>query len=246
MKYSSRESDIEDAQRMASSEWRWEDIRWNSPMILSEERSTMAMLLTSQSSYAEEAGMVIAAKLCRALEDRDIRRAFAQQASEEARHSELFERYSRIRFGTVAPPSPHADRLLTTLESTEDIYKLFMIHTVFEGVAMDQFSLLQEGYKDDLLGDIYKLVRTDEANHVSMGIKYLKRSLPNVHEDEVFELEQWCTDTLQGLAGMPAVAAFVEKIVPSRDGAKIQHLLESRFENRIHQMFSTTVRKEAS
>ena len=111
---------------------------------------------------------------------------------------------------------------------------------------MDQFSLLQEAYQDDLLGDIYRLVRIDEANHVSMGVQFLKRALPHMHPDDVLKLEHWGVSTLPSLANLPAVVSFVEKVVPHRSGAEIAHLFESRFSSRIQQMFSTSSRKEPS
>lgn len=246
MRYTARDVHHDMAQRMAQSSWAWDDIPWDSRPTLSEERATLAMHLSAQSSYAEEAGMVIAAKLCRVMEDRDIRRLFAQQANEEARHSELFERYSRIRYGVVPPASPQVEALLAALEGTENIYQLFMMHTFFEGVALDQFSFLREAYSDDLLGEIYKVVRVDEANHVSMGIQFLKRELPNLHPDDVLALEHWCISTLPSLANVPGVATFVGKVVPQKSEDDIKSLLESRYSNRVQQIFSTSSRKESS
>lgn len=244
MPYSSRETSLDSAQRMAQSTWTWDDLPWNAPVKLSPEKFDLASHLSSQSSYAEEAGMLIAAKLCRCIEDRDLRRLMAQQAIEEARHSELFERYARVRYGSVVKPTPYIDGLLKLLESFEDPHQLFLIHTIFEGVAMDQFAILGESYRGDLLGDIYRLVRTDEANHVSMGINFLKRSLPNLREDEVKELESWCVSALPDLAGISNVVSLVERTAPHKDGAEIADLLTARFHNRVQQIFSTSSRKE--
>lgn len=244
MPYSSRNADLDHAQRMSQSTWNMGDLPWNDVVALPREKFELAAHLSSQSSYAEEAGMLIAAKLCRCIEDRDVRRLMAQQAVEEARHSELFERYARMRYGCVSTPSPPIFGLLELLESFDDPNRLFLIHTMFEGVALDQFSFLRESYSEDLLGEIYKLVRTDEANHVSMGIQFLKRSLPELHADEVLELESWCVGTLQDLAGMPGVVSLVEKTSPHKSGVEIANLLQARFDNRVQQIFSTSSRRE--
>lgn len=167
MKYSARSTSHELAQRMPTSTWEWGDLDWSAPARLSSDRQEFAAFLAVQSSYAEEAGMLIAAKLCRCMEDRDIRRLFAQQASDEARHSELFERYARIRYGSVPQPVNQMLTLLENLEGMEDVNKLFIMHTTFESIALDEFSMLREAFEDDLLGQIYGLVRGDEANHVS-------------------------------------------------------------------------------
>lgn len=244
MRYSNHQASLHQVQRMPASNWQWEDLPWNTPVKLTEEQLKLSHYLASQSTYAEEAGLLIAAKLCRVIEDRDLRRLMAQQAAEEARHSEVFERYAQTRFGHTSPPTPSIEKLLTTLESIENPNQLMLIHTMLEGVALDQFGLFYEAYQGDLLGEIYQAVRTDEANHVAMGIQYLKRALPQLHPDDVDSLKYWCIHSLQNLAGLPGAAELIARTSSSRQREEIENLLRARFAHRVQQIFSITSRKE--
>lgn len=232
-------------QFMERSPWEMGDFKWDSAPSLNDDEMDIAEHLAGQGSYAEETGMLIAAKLVRCIEDRDARRLLGQQAGEEARHSEVFERYAQVRFGSRAPTTaaqPGVD-MLTRLEDIDDPFKLFITHTLFEGFALDEFSFLMSDFQDELLSSIYKAVRSDEANHVSMGIAYLRRELPRLTPSRAQELDEWCLGAIPQLAWIQGIVSLVEMTGPQRRDSDIAGLLTARYENRLQQIFSTSSRR---
>ena len=242
---SNHSESLASSQFMERSEWEMKDFNWHSAPLLGEDEMEIAEHLAAQGSFAEETGMLIAAKLVRCVEDRDARRLLGQQAGEEARHSEVFERYAQTRFGTsagCAAAQPAVD-MLARLEGIEDPVKLFVIHTLFEGFALDEFSFLMNDFRDELLSSIYKVVRSDEANHVSMGIAYLRRELPRMAQYRAQEIDEWCKDAVPQLAWIQGIVSLVEMTGPHRCGSDIAGLLTTRYENRLQQIFSTSSRR---
>ena len=175
-----------------TSRWSPETIEWSSKIKLDEGKVNLGWQLASQSAVAEEAGLYIAAKLAVAISDKDTRRVLAVQAAEEAKHSEAFERYAVLIGGRLCPASISTSGLLTRLDAVDNAPRLFAIHTFLEALALDQFRYLAIAFEGDALGEIYTLVRGDEANHVSVGIKYLRMLTSGMAQDERQDLADWC------------------------------------------------------
>lgn len=190
-------------------------IAFDRPTRLSAERQEEAWRMASQSVYAEEVGMMQAARLLTEVDDITIRYCLATAVSDEAKHSEVFARYAIARGGSVAPDGDYVNLLFGELEAIPDSFGRFIAHSMLEGLAADQFSLLRRSFEGDVLEDIYRYVSTDEARHVGIGIDYMSRVLRDTaFEEHVHALEQYSRIALD-ISGMeqPEVQQWLGELV---------------------------------
>ncbi|HEX6288849.1 MAG TPA: hypothetical protein VFZ66_06635 [Herpetosiphonaceae bacterium] len=185
------------------------DIDFERPTTISAERQELAWHLASQSVYAEQVGMMQAARLLNEVDDIAIRYCLATAVSDEAKHSEVFTRYAMIRGGVVAPDSEFVNNLFEGLETIEDPFGRFIAHSMLEGLAADEFWILRAAFKGDVLEEIYRRVSEDEARHVAIGMDYMSTVLRDrAFEDHVHALEQYSHIALD-IAGMTNDQIFV-------------------------------------
>jgi len=171
--------------RVASSWNPARDFNWTSRPSLSPHGEELVWFLASAHSYAEQTGLVIASRLLAETEDLSARLALATAVSDEAKHSEAFARYAIYVGGSVQPMDDESIRLFSTLDRIPSPLGRFLVHTILEGLAHDEFILFEKAFTDDILRRIYHNVRRDEARHVAMGLDYLAR----VHRDRAGGLE---------------------------------------------------------
>lgn len=152
-----------------------------------------AWRLACNSTYNEDVGMQTAARLLLLTEDRGVRLALAAQVSDEARHSEVFARYARSVAGDVRVRQETSEALDNSLSAIENPIELFIAHTLLEGFALDQFSLLRVAFAGDPIACIYENVGRDEAIHVAVGMEYVSAVVQKLSSDEVHRLMRWCT-----------------------------------------------------
>lgn len=208
---------------------------WRSVARLSTQRQFVACRLAAQGTLTEEVGLLASAKLCRAISDRAARRFLAVQSAEEAVHSALFERYVRCRNERLQAPTEATSTLLSSLEALHDIDELFLVHTLLEGMALDEFSILSDAFADDLLGQIYRWVRIDEARHVSFGVSFLQqrcRAEPAMKS----RFSDWSSKRIFALAGIrPGGFAKLAEIAGD-SSLDVEALLRRRIERRLRQI----------
>jgi hypothetical protein len=161
------------------------------PEAVSDEELEFRWALSSNHVYAEQTGMIIAARLVQDSDDPATRLSFATATSDEARHAEAFARYAILVAGDVAPPVGTADNLCSELEALTDPYARIFIHTILEWMALDEFALLKQAFAGDLLGEIYAQVRRDEARHVAIGLQHLYRTAPSKGRDELTAIAEY-------------------------------------------------------
>lgn len=167
---------IYNAARQASS---WEcAIDWNNldHDKLPEHLQEFAWIVASGSAHVEQIGMLTAARLMMDCDDYLLRLNLARAVTDEARHTEAFARYAISIKGDSADCAnaarPVEDELITQYSSDLFIYK-FLVHSLLEAVAIEEFSMFEEIFSASRLSTIYKMVKIDEARHVAIGINYL-------------------------------------------------------------------------
>jgi hypothetical protein len=223
-----------------SGSWRISDLHWDRPHTLDEEGTRLAHHVASQGIYTEEAGMLAACSLARVFDDRATRRMMSRQAADESKHSEVFDRYLHKRFGYPLPRVAATNNLLANLEAIGDPLRLLLAHTLLEGMALDQFRLFVERFSGDLLGEIYEFVRSDEAQHVAVGMRLCVALVGKQKPDEVEELREWCRANLFRISGLPEPGDTALMGQPESSESGMVELLNRRLQRRCGQIFCTS------
>ena len=222
----------------ANALWRPErDIDWDRPSPISDDLKEVACYLAWCGTYTEEIGMLTCARLLMALDDVPGRYCLAMQTADEARHSEAFTRYVHRVQGDPPPPPEGVSQIMNDLEAIENPTALFVVHTLLEGFAFDQFSFIEPAFAGDPLADIYGYVRRDEARHVAMGIDYLSFALRRDTSDEVIDTLNWCKANVFTIGHItPEFIDWLVKITgkPSSDICKT---FKARHEARLQQIW---------
>lgn len=172
------------------------DIPWEESGSLPTKDQERAWMRASQSVYAEQAGLLTAARLLRDTNDVAARMCMSTAVADEAKHAEVFARYALVRAGSVATMNEKIGELWEGLETLSDPIGRFIVHTALEGFAADQMTLLIRVYDRDLLGTIYRYVRRDEKRHVIMGMEYVGRALQG-NPEAARLLEEYGTRSLR-------------------------------------------------
>lgn len=175
---------------MARQAYAWNpkiDIPWNQAWGLKKEQERLAWSLTSQSVTAEEVGMTISAILLTEAEDAPSRLCLATAVSDEAKHTEVFARCALALGDSIQPPSETTENLKDVLLQLSPVSR-FLIHTLLEGIARDEFSLFHAMFRGTIIDVIYTHVIRDESRHVVMGMEYLQSIVKRMSPQQVDEL----------------------------------------------------------
>ena len=214
------------------------DIPWERAISLKgDDRQEKAWIVASQSVYAEQAGLLTAARLLNETDDVAIRLCLATAVSDEAKHSEVFARYALALGHEVAPMNEKVEALWEGLKTIDDPLGRFLVHTILEGFAGDEFTLLIKVFADDLLGTIYEHVRRDEKRHVIMGIDYLKQRLHDkAYGDTLRKIEEFEHYGIE-IAGLRDAQFYVGlAVLTGRTPEEIQGWMMRQHQGRMRQI----------
>jgi hypothetical protein len=185
--------------------WRVEEVITNGPFTKDRDKAAVAWRTASRGYYAEQAGLVAAATLVAQTDDAALRFSLATATSDEARHADAFYQYARM----VGGEPEECQNLLEPLDHglTQLPYMgKALVHTMLEGFAADEFIILSQLFADDVLGQLYRLVRQDEIRHVAIGLNYLARESRSPRgRDAWHEFGSQWIDAGIGLIGLEAV-----------------------------------------
>jgi hypothetical protein len=170
--------------------WSARDLIADGRTALDEQGVERAWMSASLGYYTEQAGLIAAAELAAQTTDITLRMGLATAVADEARHADAFLTYAVARGGDVADCAgePYLGELHAILSSAGYLEKC-LLHTMFEGLAADEFVLLQEVFAGDPLAAIIRHVRGDEIRHVAIGLEYLRRSW-----DDPRDRDEWRAD----------------------------------------------------
>lgn len=224
-----------------SQQWRVRDLSWKASSALGEELTELAWRLAAHSMYAEQTGLLVSAMLVKECPYLPVRMALATAVSDEARHVEVFARYAEERGGLLAEPTDHVENLTAFLGGLEDPFERFFIHTMLEAWAFDEFVLLQRIFAGDVLSDVYRYVKQDEARHVAIGMSYLARAADEYRTErgdaEVQRVLEKAEANAVRLSGIEEASFGRFGELLNRDGAGVRQWFRTRHRRRLTPLF---------
>jgi hypothetical protein len=119
----------------------------------------------------------------------------ATQAMDEARHVELFSRFTRDKIGLFYPVNPDLARLLADAlgDSRWDMPYLGM-QVLIEGLALAAFGVHREMATTPLVKQLLAYVMQDEARHVAFGRLALRDYYAGLTRAELADREEFVVE----------------------------------------------------
>lgn len=155
--------------------------------------------------YGEHGAMLVCSQLVETVSGADAKLFQATQVMDEARHSEVLNRYIVEKLGGQMYPMPANERELfdTLLGDSRWPVKTIGLQLVAETFAVALFKMLAETSTDLLLREICHRILGDESRHMGFGMLALPEVVRDLGEAERAELEDFTVwalvKTLTGL-----------------------------------------------
>jgi para-aminobenzoate N-oxygenase AurF len=155
--------------------------------------------------YGEHGAMLVCSQLVEMVSGGDAKYFQATQVVDEARHTEVLNRYITEKLDGVFYPMPQGERELfdTLLSDSRWAVKTIGLQLVAETFAVSLFRMMAETSKDPLLGEICRRILSDESRHMGFGMLSLPAVVAESTEAERRELEdvtEWAVvKTLKGV-----------------------------------------------
>jgi P-aminobenzoate N-oxygenase AurF len=156
----------------------------------------------SQFLHGEQGALLAAAQLVDSVGDLDSKLYAASQVVDEARHVDVFNRYTHTKIGFSYPINPHLRTLLDMIlkDSRWDM-KFLGMQIMVEGLALAAFAMMRNNTDEPLIKNLTAYVMGDEARHVAFGILSLRdyyreqpESVRREREDFVYEAARLMRD----------------------------------------------------
>jgi hypothetical protein len=155
--------------------------------------------------YGEHGAMLVCSQLVETLSGADAKLFQATQVMDEARHSEVLNRYLDERLGGLMYPMPPNERELfdVLLGDPRWPVKTIGLQLVAETFAVALFKMLGETSVDPLLREVCRRILQDESRHMGFGMLSLPDVVQELGDSERKELEDFTVwalvKTLTGL-----------------------------------------------
>lgn len=148
--------------------------------------------MLSQFLHGEQGALVCTSRLVEMVPDMDAKFYGASQVMDEARHVEVFSRYTNEKLGGAYPINGHLQALLDDIirDSRWDMTYLGM-QIMVEGLALASFGYMRQITQEPLMAEMLKMVMSDEARHVAFGVLSLKDFYDGLTQDEIRERQQF-------------------------------------------------------
>ena len=143
--------------------------------------------------YGEHGAMLVCSQLVETVSGSDAKLFQATQVMDEARHTEVLERYVQQRLGGLRYPMPDFERELfdTLLGDRRWTVKTIGLQLVAETFAVALFRMLAESSRDPLLRQICRFILQDESRHMGFGMLSLPAVVGEMTGAEREELEEF-------------------------------------------------------
>ena len=157
-----------------------------------ELRHHVGSWMNSQFLHGEQGALICASKIVQTVPDMDSKFYAATQVMDEARHVEMYGRYTNEKLELAYPINSHLKALLNDVIADErwDMTYLGM-QVVIEGLALAAFALIRDFAEEPLAKAINTYVMQDEARHVAFGRLALKDYYPELTQAERDEREEF-------------------------------------------------------
>jgi hypothetical protein len=149
----------------------------------------------SQFVHGEQGAMLAAAKIVETVPWIDAKYYAATQTMDEARHTEVFQRYLSEKIGDGYPMGPYLQGQIFGLleDSRWDIAYLGM-QIIIESLALAAFGEMLRRTDEPLLTKLLRYVLADEARHVAFGILSLQELYADMTEAELKERQEFLAE----------------------------------------------------
>jgi hypothetical protein len=149
----------------------------------------------SQFVHGEQGAMLTAAKIVETVPWIDAKYYAATQTMDEARHTEVFQRYLSEKVGDAYPMGPYLQGQIFGLleDSRWDIAYLGM-QIIIESLALAAFGEMLRRTEEPLLRKLLRYVLADEARHVAFGILSLGELYEHLSEAELKERQEFLAE----------------------------------------------------
>ncbi len=149
----------------------------------------------SQFVHGEQGAMLTAAKIVETVPWIDAKYYAATQTMDEARHTEVFQRYLSEKVGDQYPMGPYLQGQVFGLleDSRWDIAYLGM-QIIIESLALAAFGEMLRRTEEPLLRKLLRYVLADEARHVAFGILSLQEFYEQLSEAELKERQEFLAE----------------------------------------------------
>ena len=156
--------------------------------------------LLSQLLHGEQAAMQLCGQLTNACPSMDAKFYAGSQVIDEVRHTEVLAKFLQRKMGALHPIDPTLKILLDMLlQAPTWKTKTLGMQTLFEGMAVGIFDMLQKGSTNPLVSDIIRRVKQDEARHAAFGILTMRRLVKESDAETLAELEDFAFHILETL-----------------------------------------------
>jgi hypothetical protein len=149
----------------------------------------------SQFMHGEQGALLCTAKIVETVPWIDAKYYAATQVIDEARHVEVFSRYTSEKLGGAYPINPHLRLLLDEIinDSRWDMTYLGM-QIMVEGLALAAFGFMHATTNEPLLKQLLRYVMADEARHVAFGVLSLQEVYEGMNNAEIRERQEFAFD----------------------------------------------------
>ncbi len=189
----------------------------------------------SQFMHGEQGALLCTAKIVETVPWIDAKYYAATQVVDEARHVEVFSRYTSEKLGGAYPINPHLRLLLDDIinDSRWDMTYLGM-QIMVEGLALAAFGFLHSTTQEPLLKKMLRYVMADEARHVAFGVLSLQEVYDGMNAAEIRERQEFAFDAALRMRDRFMRQEVWEKMgVDQRD--MVSHLLTMPWEMKAFQ-----------
>ena len=126
--------------------------------------------LFSQFLHGEQGALTVAARIVESVPDMDAKFYAATQAMDEARHVEIFSRFTREKIGMYYPINTDLAKLLADgLNDRNWDLPYLAMQVLIEGLALAAFGVHRDATTNPLVKQLLAYVMQDEARHVAFG-----------------------------------------------------------------------------
>lgn len=154
----------------------------------------------SQLLHGEQAALQLCGQLTNCCPTMDSKFYAASQVADEARHVEVIAKFLQRKIGTIYPIGATLKVLLDKLlEAPTWKTKTLGMQTLFEGMAVGIFDMVQKHTTNPFLSDMIRRVKQDEARHAAFGILTMRRTVREATTEEMHEMEDFAYSILETL-----------------------------------------------
>ena len=222
------------------------DIDWSRPVDL-DSAVVADELIDIYLLYGEHGAMLACSQLVETVSGPDAKYFVATQVVDEARHTEVIDRYLRDKLGGLTYPMPQNERELfdTILSDSRWYVKTIALQLVAETFAVSLFRMLAETSKDELLREICRFILRDESRHMGFGMLSLPSTIAQLSESERREVEEFtCWSLGKVLTGLFPTEVYQEMGFSPAEINEIQHVRKARAVGGESSFFRQTFKKD--